>query len=400
MKGNLRVLIVDDSVVFRKILKDALSKQRGISVVGSAVNGKDALQKIRSHKPDLVVMDVEMPELDGIQTLEQIQKQRLKVGVIMFSTLTSKGAKTTLDALSKGAFDFVPKPTGTGAFGESVKRIKSELIPKIEAFAQSKKPAPRRKPMVRKPAGAMASVARLPHRRVPPASTVKKPCAAKKTVHNAAVRPGGFAPLAVAIGVSTGGPNALQEVVPRFPAGFNLPILIVQHMPPLFTSQLAKRLNDKAKLKVVEAEDRQPVKAGTVYLAPGDYHMTVVKDGKEVFIKLNQDPPENSCRPAVDVLFRSVADVYGGRVVGVIMTGMGQDGLEGVRVLKSKGAVIIAQDRETSVVWGMPKFVAEEGLADRICALSDIEPTILELTSFVRRPAGQISRKTSSVTVR
>lgn len=397
MKNNLRVLIVDDSVVFRKILNDALSKHRGINVVGSAVNGKDALQKIRCLKPELLVMDVEMPELDGLQTLDELKKQRIKVGVIMFSTLTSKGAKTTLDALSKGAFDFVPKPTGTGAFGESVRRIKAELIPKIEAYAQSisKVKAPLRRPSVRKPTAPTARLAR-----VAAGSTASKPSPVRPPARPVVAHPTGFKPAAVAIGVSTGGPNALQEVIPKFPANFNLPLLLVQHMPPIFTTQLAKRLDDKSKLKVVEARDRQPVQGGTVYIAPGDYHMTVVKEGKNVIIRLNQDPPENSCRPAVDVLFRSVASVYGGRVVGVIMTGMGQDGLVGTRLLKEKGATVIAQDKESSVVWGMPKFVAEEGLADRVCNLKDIEPAILEFTGFAHRSAGPALRQTSSVTAR
>ncbi len=395
----IKVLIVDDSVVFRKILNEALSRHSGIRVVGSAVNGREALGKIRSLRPNLVVMDVEMPVLDGLQTLDQIRKQRLKVGVIMFSTLTSKGAKTTLDALSKGAFDFVPKPTGAGAFSESVKRIESELIPKIEAYGQAHRPAAVRSLRPQKPQGAgTQKIARLNTGNV-----ARKPAAGAGAASRPAAtnrKPSGFAPAVVAIGVSTGGPNALLEVIPKFPAGFGLPILLVQHMPPVFTTQLARRLNEKSRLQVVEAEDRQPVEAGTVYLAPGDYHMQVAKDGKDRIIRLSQEPPENSCRPAVDVLFRSVADVYGSRAIGVIMTGMGQDGLTGTRLLKGKGAVIIAQDKDSSVVWGMPKFVAEEGLADRICALQEIEPAILEMSGFARHAPRPAPRKISSVSGR
>ncbi len=397
MKKVIKVLIVDDSVVFRKILKEALSKHPGITVVGSAVNGKDALKKIRGLRPHLVVMDVEMPELDGLQTLDQIKKQHLKVGVIMFSTLTSKGAKTTLDALSKGAFDFVPKPTGAGAFAESVKRIESELIPKIEAYGQHQGPtATRTVKNYRRPAPGPQKISTL-HSRPDP----RQPAARHRPASTTACRkPLGVSTAAVAIGVSTGGPNALIEVIPKFPAGFNLPIFLVQHMPPVFTTQLARRLNEKSKLSVVEAEDRQHVQAGVVYLAPGDFHMQVARDGNSKIIRLNQNPPENSCRPAVDVLFRSVAEVYGSSAIGVIMTGMGQDGLAGTRLLKGKGAVIIAQDKDTSVVWGMPKFVTEEGLADRICALQDIEPAILEMSGFARRTPRPAPRKTWSASAR
>ncbi len=388
----IKVLIVDDSVVFRKILQDALSKTAGIRVVGTANNGKKGIEKIKELKPDLVILDVEMPEMDGLQTLDEIRRQHLNVGVIMFSSLTSKGAQTTLEALSKGAFDFVPKPTGTGAFSESVKRIKEELIPKIKAFAISRRQ--RRRPIIRKP---VTPVRPLINRTVKTktssthidtdskSSKTLKSLTQKKSVPRLLLRPE-----VVAIGVSTGGPNALNEVIPKFPKNFPVPILLVQHMPPVFTAQLAKRLNDKSQLNVIEAKAGDIIKAGTVYIAPGDYHMEVASSGSSKIIKLNQKPPVNSCRPAVDVMFKSVANVYGGRVVAVIMTGMGQDGFEGCKVLKQKGAVIIAQDRETSVVWGMPKFVTEAGLADKVCPLDRIALTVQEFCSFsaMRKAAG------------
>ena len=387
----IKVLIVDDSVVFRKILQDALSKTSGIRVVGTANNGKKGIEKIKELKPDLVILDVEMPEMDGLQTLDEIRRQRLKVGVIMFSSLTSKGAQTTLEALSKGAFDFVPKPTGTGAFSESVKRIKEELIPKIKAFAVSRHQ--RRRP-IRRP---VAPVRPLINRRTKETSLkqdLDKSTSNKKTVESITktrqVIRSFLRPEVVAIGVSTGGPNALNEVIPKFPKNFPVPILLVQHMPPVFTAQLAKRLNDKSQLNVIEAKAGDVIKAGTVYIAPGDYHMEVGTNGVSKIIKLNQKPPVNSCRPAVDVTFKSVANVYGGRVVAVIMTGMGQDGFEGCKVLKQKGAVIIAQDRETSVVWGMPKFVTEAGLADKVCPLDRIAITVQEFCNFsaMHRVAG------------
>lgn len=377
----IRVLIVDDSVVFRKILKEALEKQPGITVVGTAVNGRDAIAKMKQLRPDLAVLDVEMPEMTGLETLDAMRRHGLKVGAIMFSTLTDKGADTTLEALQKGAFDFVPKPTGTGAFTESVRRIQEELIPKIKAYAQNRNGfvargarslrTPVKAPAARQGAKPVRVGPSPVHGRRPAAGTRRAPIApiAMK-----------LAPEAVAIGVSTGGPNALNEVIPTFPANFRLPIFLVQHMPPVFTTQLAARLDQRSRLKVVEASDGQEVRGGTVYLAPGDYHMVVAVRDRKKFIKLTKDPPENSCRPAVDVLFRSVARVYGPRVIAVVMTGMGQDGFKGAELLKKKGAKIIAQDKETSVVWGMPRFVTDAGLADRVCPLDKITATILELS--------------------
>ncbi len=371
----IKVLIVDDSVVFRKILQEALSRHPRIRVVGSAVNGRDAIRQIPTLRPHLLVLDVEMPEMDGLQTLDEIRRRRFDVGAIMFSTLTSKGADVTLEALSKGAFDFTPKPTGQGAFSESVRRIEKELIPKILAFGESvrKRPAP---------SGAQRAVSPRT-----PAPAVKRRPEAKRMAPAAPARPVlrrlMHRPEAVVIGVSTGGPNALNSVIPQLPANFNLPILLVQHMPPVFTTQLARRLNDKSRLEVVEASDRMKIRPGTVYIAPGDYHM-VVKEAGGRMIRLNQDPPVNSCRPSVDVLFDSAAEVFGGRVLAVVMTGMGHDGLEGCRKLKAKGATVIVQNRETCVVWGMPRFVEEAGLADRVCPLENITSTILELCGFNR----------------
>ncbi len=367
----IRVLVVDDSLVFRKILQEALSKNPRIRVIGTASNGREAVQKIRMLKPDVTVLDVEMPEMDGLATLEVIKRQHLKTVVIMFSSLTSQGAKTTLDALTRGAVDFVPKPKGTGAFSESVKTIETLLIPKIEALGPG--------PNGRKPQ-------KMPVRRQIKAPQRPQPCnkrgrtapCEKAPPKGRFLRPSKID--AVGIGVSTGGPNSLNEVIPRFPANFRLPIFLVQHMPPVFTAQLAQRLDQKSKLKVVEAKDNMVVRGGTVYVAPGDYHMEVKRKDKSLIVALNQAPPENSCRPAVDPLFRSLAETYGGKVIATIMTGMGRDGVNGARILKQKGAIILAQDKETSVVWGMPKFVAEAGIADRIVPLGNIASTILELS--------------------
>lgn len=354
----IKVLIVDDSIIFRRILQDTLKKNPRIKVIGTAENGVEAIKLIRTLRPDVVVLDVEMPQKDGIETLDELQRLRLQVGIIMFSTLTAQGAKITLEALSKGAFDFVHKPTGTRAFSESQKKIEQELVPKIIACADfmKKKVGFKRTPQAPKTVNRQTVLNRV---------TIFR-----KITHR---------PEAVAIGVSTGGPNALNEVIPKFPAHFKLPIFLVQHMPPVFTKQLADRLNAKSKLLVKEAEDGESVKPGTVYIAPGDFHMKIVKNDNGHTVRLTQDPPVNSCRPAVDPLFQSLADAYRGRVIAVVMTGMGQDGTNGCKALKAKGAYIIAQDENTSVVYGMPRFVAEAGLADKICPLGMITHSILEI---------------------
>ncbi|HID98167.1 MAG TPA: chemotaxis response regulator protein-glutamate methylesterase [Thermodesulfobacteriaceae bacterium] len=393
----IKVLIVDDSVVFRKILTEAVGREPGVKVVGSAVNGREALRLIRDLRPHVMVLDVEMPEMDGLRTLDEIRRQHFDIGVIMFSMLTSKGASTTLEALAKGAFDFVPKPSGNGAFGKSVEAIKKELLPKIKAYAASSRrniglrPARLAAAKTRKykPCTPVQPVGK--HRRL---KTVTKPVqrAGPRPVLKpggtpAARYPRGLRPEAVVIGVSTGGPGALNEVIPVFPAGFRLPIFLVQHMPPVFTTHLAQRLDSKSRLRVVEARDRQPVRPGTVYVAPGDYHMTIRAERTSRVIHLSQEPPINSCRPAADLLFASAAKIYGGRTTGIIMTGMGQDGLKGSEALKSRGALIVAQDRDTCVVWGMPKAVTEAGLADRICPLDKIAHTVMELAGTAGMPS-------------
>jgi two-component system, chemotaxis family, protein-glutamate methylesterase/glutaminase len=348
--SKIRVLIVDDSVVMRKILSDTMRQDPDIEVVGTASNGLIALQRMAQMAPDLVTLDIEMPEMDGISTLKEIRRQYPRTRVIMCSTLTERGASITMTALAAGADDYLAKhaataPGGTAAFHD-------QLLPKVKQFfasAPAATPAPNGHPV---PA-------------VRPTSAPPSP------------RPRIGQPRAVAIGVSTGGPNALAEIIPMFPGSFPLPILIVQHMPPMFTRLLAERLQSHSPLKVVEARDGMTVTGGTVYIAPGDYHMVVTKKGTEVVIRLNQEAMENSCRPAVDVLFRSVGEVYGGATVSAILTGMGQDGLRGVETLRHLGGYVIAQDEASSVVWGMPGFVARAGLADTVCDLKAVPGEIM-----------------------
>jgi len=352
--SKIRVLVVDDSVVIRRLVTQALAEDPGIEVVGAAANGAIALQRIPQTNPDVVTLDIEMPEMDGLETLRRIRQQYKDLRIIMFSTLTQRGATATIDALMLGADDYVTKAANVGKVSESMAALRHELVPRINQFFVRKDgPTP---PAQGRPQ--TTSPAKPPPRIVP------------------AFRPH-LSPKAVAIGVSTGGPTALSVIVPQFPAAFDLPILVVQHMPPLFTRLLADRLQKLTPLKVVEGRDGEAVRGGVIYVAPGDYHMRVRRQGEQVVLSLDQAPPENSCRPAVDVLFRSVQDVYGGRVVSVVLTGMGQDGLRGVEGLKGAGARVIVQDEATSVVWGMPGAIARAQLADVVVGLDDIVPEIL-----------------------
>jgi len=361
--SKIRVLIVDDAVVIRRIVSDVLSADPDIEVVGTAANGKIGLAKIPQVNPDLVTLDVEMPEMDGIETVREIRKKYPKLPVVMFSTLTARGAEATLDALSAGASDYVTKPANVGSVAVAMARIREELIPKIRSLCN--------KAHVERPQAADApkAVRAAPFKPRVPAAT------------------GASHPKIVVIGVSTGGPNALAEVIPALPAGLPVPVLIVQHMPPVFTRLLAERLQSRSALKVKEAAEGDEICAGTVYIAPGDYHMAVGNELSGRRIHLNRDTPENSCRPAVDVLFRSVAARYGAGTLAVVMTGMGQDGLRGAESVREAGGEVLAQDEATSVVWGMPGFVARAGLASELIPLSMIAQQISE--RVMSRPAVQ-----------
>ncbi len=347
---KIKVLVVDDSPIMRKLITEALRADREIEVTGTASNGKEAVEKAPRLRPDVITLDIEMPIMDGLTALEKLRKVYPKARVIMFSSLTEKGAKETIKALSLGAFDFVTKPSSR-SLSESIKRIQEELVPKIKSA-------------VPRPSARLASPPR-----------VSRPRPISKPTYSRSILSGKRE--VVAIGVSTGGPKALAEVIPRLPGNFPVPILIVQHMPPIFTAQLAQRLDQLSALKVLEAAEGNPLTPGKVFIAPGDKHMEVKSVGTNKVIHLHKGPPENSCRPAVDVLFRSVARVYGGRSVGVILTGMGHDGLAGAKLMKEKGALIVAQDEATSVVYGMPRAVVEAGIADYVLPLSEI-PNFLQ----------------------
>lgn len=346
----MRVLVVDDSTVFRKVVRDALAAQPGVEVVGVAPDGRRALEKVQQLQPDLITLDVEMPELDGLGVLAELGRLQAEVNVIMVSAATTAAAAQTAQALRLGAFDFIQKPNGP-TLERNVELLRAELAPKIAALAE-------RDSHSETAYVASEQTPALPVRAVPPPAPFR----------GAAV---------VAIGVSTGGPSALSRLLPKLPASFPTPIVIVQHMPPVFTKSLAEDLNRNCRLTVKEAVDGEPLVAGVAYIAPGGRQMKLAGKAVASSIVITDDPPERSCRPSVDYLFRSVAETYAGQTLAVILTGMGDDGTAGCRVLKRHGAQVAAQDQASCVVYGMPRQVVEAGLADVVCPLAEMHDVIL-----------------------
>lgn len=340
----IRILVVDDSVVIRKMLSDTLSGDGALEVVGTASDGHVALAKIRLLKPDLITLDVEMPVMNGLEALAAVRKLYPKLQVIMFSTLTERGAAATLDALSLGASDYATKPSNTGSPAGAIERIRSELIPKIKGLCGA------------------AALGVTPLIRLRPASKVRVRSNPRIEI--------------VAIGTSTGGPNALAEVLPRIPKDFPVPIVVVQHMPPIFTRLLAERLASRSAIPVEEGSAGAILSSGHAWIAPGNFHMKVIRTGMTWRLNLNQGPRENSCRPAVDVLFRSVALAYGANVLGLVMTGMGSDGTLGAQHIRDAGGDVIIQDEASSIVWGMPGLVHASGLADAAYPLDHLATEI------------------------
>ncbi|MEC8050973.1 MAG: chemotaxis response regulator protein-glutamate methylesterase [Myxococcota bacterium] len=375
MQGKVRVLIVDDAVVVRRMLADILDSDSELEVVGTAANGKAALEKMPQVEPQVVILDIDMPEMNGIETLIEIRKRDGTIPVIMFSTSTERGASTTLEALSRGATDYVTKPSTMRGARSAVDAIRQELVPKIKALGKRRlrTAGMRARPAVPVP----ASVKRpSPGARPSMGGTVSAPRPGNtKTTLRAKGATNKYRLLA--IGTSTGGPNALAELFPKLPANFPIPIVIVQHMPPIFTRILAERLTAASHIKVQEGRQGELLRPGMGYIAPGDFHMTVHRShGAELALKLNQNPQEHSCRPAVDVLFRSIATECADKTLAVVLTGMGRDGAAGAKLIKSKGGGILAQDEGSSVVWGMPGLVAKQGLAEKVLDLNQMAEEI------------------------
>ncbi len=356
-----RILVVDDSALYRQTLQNTLRELAEVEVVGIGRNGKDALVKIEQLDPDLLTLDVEMPDLNGIEVLREIKQRNLRCKAIMVSSFTSAGAQITTDALLEGAFDFILKPTG-GDPNTNRQRLRDELTEKIEAFRQTEQRAQRQ------------SRQNL--------SAASNDCSEAEP--NAAPNPQTLCE-AVLIGISTGGPAALKTVLPKFPAEFPVPVLVVQHMAAHFTTSLARRLDEMCELRIVEATDGMEIEAGTVVIAPGGKQLKILKQGHRMFAKTTDDPPENNCRPAVDYLFRSATKAWQGNALGVIMTGMGRDGVKGCEDLKANGGYVFAQSEDGCVVYGMPKAVIEAKLADRVLPLGKMAPAIIRHVKRSRR---------------
>ena len=413
----VRILVVDDSVVIRKLLTTTLGEIPGLEVVATAALGKIALAKIQQCHPDVVILDVEMPEMDGIETLKRIRKDSPRLPVIMFSTRTERGAAATIEALTSGASDYVAKPSNAGNVLIAMARVREEMVPKIFALASGARPAlgrPVTAPLPVTPSittsiaikqlvattpaprpGApkrFDTTALLPILAAEPALRSSAITANPVLITDGPIRlrqtAGRRAQVEiVAIGASTGGPNALSVLLDQLPAEFPVPIVIVQHMLASFTRHFAQRLASQCKIKIVEATAGDVLVPGCAYVARGDYHLVVERRAGRASLTINQDPLENFCRPAVDVLFRSVAASYGSGTLAVVLTGMGHDGLAGCGAICQAGGDVIVQDEATSVVWGMPGFVARAGLASDVLALDQVGREVRRRVGLRAAPA-------------
>jgi two-component system, chemotaxis family, protein-glutamate methylesterase/glutaminase len=349
----VRVLVVDDSALVRSTVAGVLSAEPGIEVVGTAADGQAALAAVDSLSPDVVTLDVDMPHVDGHEFLRRVRPRHPHLPVILLTHLTKRYAVATIEAMLQGAIDYVGKPSRTGSVDASRVYLKTELVPKILAFRSATK----------------GSVKLAP-------PSMPRPVA----------RPRGATPEIVVIGSSTGGPAANDEICRALPRSFALPIVVVQHMPPAFIADFAKRLTTRSVLPFVVAEHGHRVGAGRILIAPGDRHLSLRRDAATVTVELSDGPPVNGCRPAVDVLFKSAAYVYGGRALGVVLTGMGHDGLDGAKEIASGGGRIVVQDEASSVIWGMPGRIAKAGIADAIVPLREMAGEIALRSRQASRP--------------
>lgn len=353
---SIRVMVVDDSAFMRKMITQILTSDPGIEVAATARNGADALKKLASIEVDVITLDVEMPVMNGLDTLRELMTVNPKP-VIMLSSRTRRGSEITFQALALGAVDFVPKPSGEISL--DIDTIAQELISKVKAAA-----------------GARV----VPYKPAPQPTKKPAPLPRPRTIQTTVSR-GMPADTVVVIGSSTGGPKALEQVIASIPKDVPAGVLIVQHMPQPFTKSFAERLNGIGELTVKEAEEGDLVQTGIALLAPGSFHMVVDQDKR---IRLNQDPPVQFVRPSINVTMASLPKVFGSKIVGVILTGMGRDGADGMGLIKEAGGLTIAQDRLTSTIYSMPKAVADEGHADYILSLDRIGESIVRLVHAVQ----------------
>ncbi len=372
VEDPIRVLVVDDTVIYRKIISQVLAELPGIEVVGRASNGELAMQQIRTLKPHLVTLDLEMPVLDGLEVLRRLRHDNCQVGVIMLSARTARSAQATVTALELGALDFVLKPSGT-SLDDNISELRESLGTRVLSLGR----VPAHSLQARRDQACCAR--RLDLKCQDRCTAV---IAERFRSDSGAGRRQISTPHVVAIGVSTGGPQALQRLVPRLPGNLSVPVLIVQHMPPVFTRSLADDLNRRSAVEVCEGEDGQPILPGHVYIAPGGQQMKVHEGNGGPRIVITADPPENSCRPSVDYLFRSVRAQYGPHTLAVIMTGMGSDGAAECRQISLCGGTIFAQDEASCVVFGMPRQPVEEALAQFV---GPPERLATEISQVVRR---------------
>lgn len=381
--SGIRVFIVDDTAVVRRLLTQILEEESDIEVVGTATNGAEALQRLARVEPDVVVLDIEMPDMNGLEMLRALRASGSSLPVLVFSSVTERGAMVTIDALLLGANDYVTKPSMLGSASAAREHIRLALLPRLRQLLGRPLPAT---PPVAAPQPAERTPRQLPQAEVRSPRLFALPD----------LPPGQID--VVVIGVSTGGPNALSELIPALPAALPVPVLIVQHMPAFFTRALARRLDVVSPLTVLECDAWRRLEPGQVVLATGGRHMVLQRDGDVVWARPDDAPPENFCRPAADVLFRSAVEAYGARVLALVMTGMGQDGEAGSRAVRERGGHVLAQDRASSVVWGMPAAVTQAGLANRVLPLSEMAAEIVERAG-VGRPwfeAAMVQKRTEA----
>ena len=361
---KIKVMIADHSSALRRLLADVIAKHDEIELSYEAKNGSEALGALPKCSPDVVVLEVEMPVMNGLETAAAIRALNPKVPIIMFSALMREGAEMTIKALARGASDFQTKPKLIGHLSKARQHIVENLIPKIIRWGRRKShapnlagTAPKSQPQLKKPTG------------------LGQKLGARTEIPR---------PDVIAIGASTGGPKALKEFLKPLPGDLEVPILIVQHMPPIFTSTMASQLNSGCQLNVVEATEGMEIQPGFAYVAPGDFHMTVAKKRSSSVLKLDQNEKVHFCRPAVDVLFRSLPSVFGPRILALVLTGMGKDGLDGAKAIHRNGGTIMSQDHESSSVWGMPAEIYQAKIAKQVLPPNRLAQETIRL---IRQPA-------------